>query len=205
MGPSFRSRRTVTGNVTTAILRFDRCDASDAARRDTSLRSGVLRSGPFIPEKTRPHRPRSRDERCTTKVRHQKGTIMSRSRIVLSGLAITVAAAGAAHAFCGFLCRGLGYQDVRRCDPGRTDARWHAHRAVDAERLPRASRGLCDGRAGASRAQGRRRKGPPEGGLRSARLARLAAACRVLGARPMSAAAAAAAGLQRVLEAIDGV
>src|SRR6266550_835303 len=31
---------------------------------------------------------------------------MSRSRIVLSGLAITVAAAGAAHAFCGFYVAG---------------------------------------------------------------------------------------------------
>ncbi|HUJ61866.1 MAG TPA: DUF2330 domain-containing protein, partial [Kofleriaceae bacterium] len=82
----------------------------------------------------------------------------------------------------------VGQQAVQRRDPGRADARRHAHGAVDAERLSGAARGLRDGRAGAGRAARARRQDPAQGGVRARRVARLAAPGRVLGAGSVSAA-----------------
>ncbi len=56
------------------------------------------------------------------------------------------------------LRRERRHHAVQRRHAGRADARRHAHRAGDAERLQGAARGLRDGRAGAGRAPRRRHR-----------------------------------------------
>ena len=71
---------------------------------------------------------------------------------------------------------GLGSEDDQRRDAGRVDARRHAHRAVDAERLQGSARGLRDGHPGAGRVAREGRQDAVGRGVRARRSARLAAA-----------------------------
>ena len=117
---------------------------------------------------------------------------MSRIGITLGAAALALArSAGTADAFCGFYVEGSGAKLFERRDAGRADARGHAHRAVDAERLQ-----------GTARRTSRwsipvpvvlkesRRQDAAKDVFVAHRAARRAAARRVLGAGPVSRAAA---------------